>query len=155
MSLLIAIFAVGIVLLALEIVTPGPLCGIAGAICMVLGVVKAFALFGATGGAVAVLLALGALAAVIYLEFVWLPRSRLMKSIAVGAAGEGTSQPELARSEDVVGRDGVAQTVLAPTGFVMVDGRRYEAYCQTGHMEAGERLRVVGLDNFRLLVSKN
>ena len=40
MSLLIVFFALGIILLALEIVTPGPLCGIAGCICMVMGVIR-------------------------------------------------------------------------------------------------------------------
>ena len=72
MSLLIVYFALGIILLALEIVTPGPLCGIAGCVCMVLGVVNAFGQFGPLGGTVAVALALAALATVIYLEFVWL-----------------------------------------------------------------------------------
>jgi len=62
MSVLIVFFALGIILLALEIVTPGPLCGIAGCICMVMGVIKAFGMFGSLGGALAVLLALAALA---------------------------------------------------------------------------------------------
>ena len=75
MSALIVLFALGIILLALEVVTPGPLCGIAGCVCMVLGIINAFGLFGPVGGALAVVLALGALGAVIYLEFFWLPRS--------------------------------------------------------------------------------
>jgi membrane protein implicated in regulation of membrane protease activity len=61
----------------------------------------------------------------------------------------------LASAADVVGREAVAQTVLAPSGYVVVDGKRYEAYSQTGHAIVGTRLRVVGLDNFRLIVTKN
>ena len=37
---------------------------------------------------------------------------------------------------------------------VEIDGRRYEAFSRNGHAEPGDRLRVVGLDNFRLIVSK-
>jgi membrane protein implicated in regulation of membrane protease activity len=37
---------------------------------------------------------------------------------------------------------------------VRVDGQRYEAYCQTGHAPKGSRLRVAGLDNFRLIVTQ-
>ena len=154
MSVLIVFFALGIILLALEIVTPGPLCGIAGCICMVLGVIKAFGLFGSLGGAVAVLLALAALATVIYLEFVWLPRSRLVKKFSMDTTLHATSQPLPAVPADVVGREAVAETTLAPGGYVLIDDHRYEAFCRSGHVPVGARLKVVGLDNFRLIVSK-
>ena len=155
MSLLIVFFALGIILLALEVVTPGPLCGIAGCVCMVLGVINAFGLFGPVGGALAVVLALTALAAVIYLEFFWLPRSRLAKRFTMDTTLDATSQPPPARLADVVGCEAVAETTLAPGGYVRIDDRRYEAYCRSGHAQAGARLKVVGLDDFRVVVSKS
>ena len=154
MNVLIVFFALGIVLLALEVVTPGPLCGIAGCICMGMGVIKAFGMFGSLGGAVAVLLALAALATVIYLEFVWLPRSRLVKKFSMDTTLHATSQPLPAVPADVVGREAVAETTLAPGGYVLIDDHRYEAFCRSGHVPVGARLKVVGLDNFRLIVSK-
>jgi membrane-bound ClpP family serine protease len=154
MSVLIVFFALGIILLALEVVTPGPLCGIAGCICMVLGVVNAFERFGALGGTVAVALALAALATVIYLEFVWLPRSRLAKMFTMDTTLHATSQPPPANLDEVIGREAVAETTLAPGGYVRIEDRRYEAYCRSGHVAPGARLRVVGQDNFRLIVSK-
>ena len=54
----------------------------------------------------------------------------------------------------MIGREAVAETTLAPSGFVRIDGRRYEAFCRSGHVAPGERLQVVGLDNFRIVVSK-
>jgi len=154
MSMLIVFFALGIILLALEVVTPGPLCGIAGCVCMVLGVVNAFGTFGPLGGALAVVLALAALAAVIYLEFVWLPRSRLAKRFTMDTTLHTTSQPPPARLEEVIGLEAVAETTLAPGGYVRIGDRRYEAFCRSGHVAAGVGLKVVGLDNFRLIVSK-
>jgi membrane-bound ClpP family serine protease len=154
MSLLIVFFALGIILLALEVVTPGPLCGIAGCVCMVLGVVNAFGLFGPLGGALAVVIALAALAAVIYLEFFWLPRSRLAKKFTMDTTLHATSQPPPAHPDDVIGREAVAETTLAPGGYVRIEDRRYEAYCRSGHVAVGARLKVVGLDNFRLIVSE-
>jgi membrane-bound serine protease (ClpP class) len=65
-----------------------------------------------------------------------------------------TSQPPPAELEEVLGRDAVAETTLAPGGFVRIEDRRYEAFCRSGHAAAGARLKVVGLDNFRLIVSK-
>jgi len=154
MSLLIVFFALGIILLALEVVTPGPLCGIAGCICMVLGVVNAFGRFGPLGGALAVALALGALASVIYLEFFWLPRSRLAKAFTLDTTLQATSQPPPADLQEVLGREAVAETTLAPGGYVRIGDRRYQAFCRSGHVAPGARLKVVGLDNFRLIVSK-
>ena len=154
MSVLIVFFAVGIIFLALEVVTPGPLCGIAGCICMVMGVINAFGTFGALGGALAIVLALGALATVIYLEFVWLPRSRLAKKFTMDTTLHATSQPLPALLAEVVGREAVAETTLAPGGYVLIDDRRYEAFCRSGLAPVGARLKVVGLDNFRLIVSK-
>jgi len=155
MSALIVIFALAIVLLALEVVTPGPLCGITGCICMAVGVARAFTLFGPTGGMLAVLLAVAALAAVVYLEFFWLPRSRLVKRFSMDTTLHTPSQPPPADPDQVVGREAVAETTLAPGGYVRVDGRRYEAFCRSGHAEAGDRLKVVGLDSFRVIVSKS
>lgn len=154
MNLIAILFALAVVLLALEVFTPGPLCGIAGAISLVAGIVIASARYGLTGGLVAAIVATVAVGATFYLEFVWLPKSRLLKHVSVGGAATGTSQP-LPAGETVVGREAVAQTVLAPTGYVLVDGRRYEAFCRNGHVEPGTRLRVVGVDNFRIIVTTN
>jgi len=119
-----------------------------------MGVIKAFGMFGSLGGAVAVLLALAALATVIYLEFVWLPRSRFVKKFTMATTLHATSQPLPALLSEVVGREAVAETTLAPGGYVRIEDRRYEAFCRSGHAPVGARLKVVGLDNFRLIVSK-
>lgn len=153
MTAVIICFLVGIVLLALEVIVPGAILGIAGGIAMLTGVVIAFGSFGGSGGALATLFALLALGGTIYLEFVWLPKSRLAKGLTAGTTIDATSQPPLAGAE-VIGREAVAQTVLAPSGYVLVEGKRYEAYSQSGHIAAGGKLRVTGLDNFRLIVTK-
>jgi len=45
-------------------------------------------------------------------------------------------------------------TTLAPTGYVMLDGRRYEARSQSGLIARGATVRVVGVDSFHLIVSQ-
>ncbi|MFT3784018.1 MAG: NfeD family protein [Nibricoccus sp.] len=147
-------FAVGILLLAAEIVVPGAILGVIGGVVMFVGVLLAFGTLGAGGGVIATLIAVLALGATVYLELVWLPKSRFARSLSASTTIHATSQPALANVSDVVGREAVAQTILAPSGYVTVEGRRYEAYSQSGHVPAGARLRVVGLDNFRLIVSK-
>jgi membrane-bound ClpP family serine protease len=65
-----------------------------------------------------------------------------------------TSQPALAELNAVVGKTAEALTPLVPSGYVLVDGRRYEAFSQSGHAPKGATMRVTGLDNFRLILSK-
>jgi hypothetical protein len=107
----------------------------------------AFTDYGVSGGSIAALLAVALTAVTLYLEFVLLPKSRLAKKFTVDATVAGTSQPPIADRAAVVG-----QRVIAIT--VEYNGRRYEAFCRTGLVPAGESQDIVDLDNFRLIVSK-
>jgi membrane-bound ClpP family serine protease len=64
------------------------------------------------------------------------------------------SQPPLANPGEVVGKAAEAVTTLAPSGYVLVEGRRYEAFCRSGHAPKGAALRVIGIDNFRVIVTQ-
>lgn len=154
MSLIILFFVLGLILLAIELVVPGGVLGVAGGVLLFGGVCMAFYYFGLSGGMTASIVALLLLGLTFYLEMVWLPRSRMAKHLTMDATIDSVSQPPLAKEIDVVGRDAVALSTLAPTGFVQVNGRRYEASCRSGYAAVGETLKVVGLDAFRLIVTK-
>jgi membrane-bound ClpP family serine protease len=154
MNAVLLLFLVGILLLAAEIFTPGIICGLMGALAMAAGCGLAFAGFGPVVGGGATVAALALLVLTLYLELVWLPKTRFGKRLVVTAASDGVSQPPLAAAERIVGLPAEAVTTLAPSGYVAVAGRRYEAYCQSGHAPKGAALRVVGLDNFRLIVTQ-
>lgn len=153
MTLVFVLLAVGVFLLAVELVVPGAIIGIVGALAMFAGVIAAFGEWGARGGLLTLGAVLVALALVVYVELVWLPKSKLARWLSMSATLEGRSQPPVADAADVVGSDALAETVLSPSGYVRVKGRRYEAFCRDGYAEAGARLRVVSLDNFRLIVT--
>lgn len=154
MTLIITLFAAGILLLVLEVVVPGAILGIIGGVLMLAGVVSAFTEYGFTGGSIAAIVAVVVVSIALYLEFVLLPRSRLARKLVMDGTISGTSQPPVAIRAQVVGREVVAVTALAPSGYVELDGRRYEAFARDGHTRVGERLNVIDLDNFRLIVSK-
>jgi len=154
MTAIILLFAIGIVLVAIEILVPGGLLGLVGGLCLLAGVVAAFNQFGASGGAIATALALCIGAVTVYAEFVILPKTRIAKKFTMSETVAGRSQPELADRAAVVGREVVAVTRLAPSGVVTLDGRRFEAFSQSGLAEAGSRLRVVDTDTFRLIVTQ-
>jgi membrane-bound serine protease (ClpP class) len=85
----------------------------------------------------------------------FLPDSWFFDKLTVRSTVSSTSQPLPAEAAAVVGKPAEAATALAPSGYVIVEGRRYEAFCETGFAEKGVALRVVGVDNFRLIVTKS
>lgn len=155
MTTIVALFLIGALLLAIELFVPGMIVGIIGGLALLAGVVTAFNLYGALGGILA-LLGGGLLVGVtLYLEFVVLPKTRLAKKFSMTANVDGTSQPAVAELAEVIDQSGETITPLAPTGYISLHGRRYEAFSQSGFLAKGVSVRVTGLDNFRLIVTQN
>lgn len=154
MTTLLILFAAGLLLVAVEILVPGGLLGVLGGLCLLGGVIVAFKEYGSYGGSIATAVALLIGALTLYFEFVILPKTRLAKKFSMGATSTGRSQPELADRGAVVGREAVANTLMAPSGYIEFDGRRYEAFCRSGQVPVGARVRVVDVDNFRLVVTQ-
>jgi membrane-bound serine protease (ClpP class) len=154
MNLVLLLFLLGALLLAGEVFVPGAVLGIIGGVSMFAGCILSFVHFGTYGGLLATAIALGLLGLMLYVELVWLPKTRFGKRLVVQSKVDATTQPPLAESSAVVGKPAEAVTPLVPSGYVLVEGRRYEAFSQSGHVTKGATLRVVGLDNFRLIVTK-
>jgi membrane-bound ClpP family serine protease len=154
MNAIVLLFLLGVLLLAGEVFVPGAVLGILGGLCMAAGCVISFVQLGSTGGMLATLVAVGLLSTTLYVELVWLPKTRFGKKLIVQSTISATSQPPLADKASIVGKTAEAVTPLVPSGYVLVEGRRYEAFSQSGHIAKGAQLRVTGLDNFRLIVTQ-
>jgi len=153
MNAIVILFIIGALLLAAEVFLPGAVAGILGALALLIGSVLSFREFGFAGGMVASGAALGLLVLMLYIELVILPKTAFGRRLVVQATVDATSQPPVAILEAVLDRPAEALTTLAPSGYVLVDGRRYEAFCRSGHAAKGAALRVVGVDNFRVIVT--
>lgn len=154
MTLLILLFVVGILLILAEVIVPGGILGTIGGLMMFAGCVLAFMDHGNTGGIIAVLAALLLGGAALYLEFRYLPTTKLGKRAFLNAQIGSVSAAYGKEALDLVGKSAEAVTLLSPSGYVLVDGHRYEAFCQTGQAPAGSPLEVIGADNFRLIVTQ-
>jgi membrane-bound ClpP family serine protease len=154
MNIVILLFLLGVLLLAGEVFMLGAVLGILGALCMAAGCVISFLQLGSSGGLVATAVALILLGLTLYLELIWLPKTKFGKKLIVQSTIAATSQPPLAAKDNVIGKMAEAVTPLVPSGYVLVEGHRYEAFSPAGHVDKGQLLRVSGLDNFRLIVTK-
>jgi len=152
MTIIVLCFLAGIILLATDVFLFSVILAVMGGASLFVGVGLVYGRFGPLDAVVAGLIAAGLLTGAVYLELVVLPRTRLGRGMIVHSTS-GSNQPLPAVPAEVIGKAAEAVTTLAPSGYVLVEGRRFEAFCQTGHAPAGAMLQVVGLDNFRLIVS--
>lgn len=154
MTLIILLFAVGILLIAAEVIVPGGILGILGGLSMAGGSLLAFLEFGTRGGLIAFATAvvLGALA--LFIEFRILPKTKIGKRAFLTEQVTGVAAAFGDDALALVGKSAEALTLLSPSGYVRIDGRRYEAFCQSGQAPVGAALEVIGADNFRLIVTQ-
>ena len=153
MTAIILLFLIGVIFIAVEVIIPGGILGAIGGLLMFIGCVVAFMIYGTVGGLIAMgaALLLGALG--LFLEFWVLPRTALGKRAFLTAEVTGVSAALGKEALELVGHPAEALTMLSPSGYVRVNGQRYEAFCQSGQVPAGAMLDIVGADNFRLIVS--
>jgi membrane-bound ClpP family serine protease len=152
MNAISLLFLIGVIFLGFEVFVPGAILGIFGVLAMLIGCGLAFADYGTGGGAIAVAVALGLVAVMLYAEFVLLPKTAIGQRLFLKASINGTTNAT--RPVDLTGRSGKTVTALAPTGYVMIEGAQHEAYSQSGFLEAGVPVKVIRADNFRLIVTQ-
>ncbi len=83
----------------------------------------------------------------------WLPRTplarRLWLTAATSRAGGYASAPD---RPELVGRSGVALTVLRPSGIASVDGQRMDVIAEGEFIECGRKIRIVRVEGSRVFV---
>jgi membrane-bound serine protease (ClpP class) len=88
----------------------------------------------------------------------FLPKSwfwdRLVLSAAVSATAGGDAFAAPAATDPLLGARGVALTAMFPSGEVEVDGRRYQAHVELGHVAAGDPVVVKARAGFSLVVER-
>lgn len=65
--------------------------------------------------------------------------------------GYTVSLPEF---DSLVGKEGIAETILCPSGKVRVENDIYDAVAQVSYIEKGEKVKVVEHENSNLVVTK-
>jgi len=153
--LIVALVVAALVLLALEVLTPtfGVLAALALA-AVVVAVWLAFGVSAVLGTALLVGVVVGVPAYLVVLVRV-LPgssvgRGLFLRKADVPAEGEGT--PEVQDYAALVGREGVAETLLRPSGAVRIDGRRVIASAESGLIEKGASVRVIRASGMNVVV---
>lgn len=164
----IALFIIGVILIALEIfVIPGfGVIGILGIVAMVCGL--AFSMvandwldFKVSAPGLLMqsfLLVIASLIGSIILMVIFgksMLQSRAFKRLVLQdeqRSEEGFTSSR--RTHDLVGREAVTKTVLRPSGKIEIEGVWYDAVALNGYVDVGEKVTVVKHENYNLFVRK-
>lgn len=148
----ILLILLGAVLIFLETILVGGIWCAAGIGLCAWAVFLAYADFGIAG---AVVSSAASVAVCVGAFLVWLyviPKTKLGRKIYLSSAQQGRVLN--GGFAELVGREGVARSVLMPTGKVEIDGKLFDARSEFPHIENGSRVKVVGSDTFGVLVKK-
>lgn len=143
--------ASGLVLLAVEIFSPGGVVGAFGAAAIAGAMVTGFFAFGLQGGffsAMAILI-FGSIFLIAWMKL--FPKTGLGTKLSHTTDGRDfKSSP--ADWQALAGKEGVAQSDLRPGGLALIDGQRVDVVSEAGYITKGARIQVSAVEGYRIIV---
>lgn len=153
MGTAILLLCLGLISIAIEFFTPGGLFAVIGSTLIIAGSIYAAVgtgsmltgfLFFIISGVLVLLVVLGMMK--------WLRQGRFRHSIYSSQNQEGFVASNWDKS--LIGKRGSVATELRPGGHVRIEGKQYPAISQSGLMERGEAVEVIGGEGDTLLVKR-
>jgi len=158
MLLIIGLILLGLVLISFEIVVPGGVLGIIGVLFVGGAVYVAFDEYGLYTAVVTFVVSLLLITITVLVEFRLLQKTpfgqKLFLSKSSGSRIRYGSRTDDSEADNLIGQKGEAITTMAPSGRVVIEGKSYEGYSQSGLLNKGAQVEVIGRDAFRIVVKK-
>lgn len=154
---IIALFALGVVALLFELhVLPGHgISGLIGALLILTSIVMAFGAAFWVVGIIYTLLALLTALVVFFVLLRFLPESAFMRRIAfAGVQSIGAGYVTATSFEHLVGKSGVAESLLRPAGVASIEGRRYQVQSGGDFIPAQTRIVVTKVEGATIFVTR-
>ncbi len=143
----------GAVLMALEVFVPG---GVVGAIGILLLLWAALVALNTVGGVLGIALAILAFligCAMIFIIVKTFPNSIVGRKLSLSTNLKGSHAADETLAS-LIGVEGVSSTVLRPSGFAELDGKRVDVVTRGENVEPGVRVRVVEVEGIRVVVER-
>ncbi|MCS7048550.1 MAG: hypothetical protein NZ483_04565 [Verrucomicrobiae bacterium] len=143
----------GLILIAMDFYLPGFVLGSIGSVLLLVSLGICWKNHGWRATLVLGAVELVAAIAAGYFSIRYVPQTRLGKKMILSNAHTAKHAPPL-DSQSLVGHKGVAHTVLRPTGVAIIDGKRVDVRAESGMIEAGSMVEVVGIHENQIIVRK-
>ena len=156
-GLMVLLFVLGIILVVLELVMPG--FGVAGGI-GVLALIAGVVIASQVVSPAVLTLIIAVVLLVIAGMLVWLYKSatkggRISRHFLLHTkTGEEEGFSSVANQQELVGLEGVAATVLRPTGTGSFGEKRLDVVTNGEFVPKDSKIRIVSVEGFRIVVEK-
>ena len=142
------------VLIVAEVFVPsGGLISIFALACLVGGIVIFFQ-YSAAAGWIGVFLAVVMIPAVLIIAYKVFPKTRFGKSVTLSPPQrqQGDAVPDTSELRKLLGASGVVLTPLRPVGTCDFSGRRLECVAESGYVDKGTKVKVIGVQSTQVTV---
>ena len=153
LSIIFALAAIGAILIAVDFFLPGFVLASIGVLLMV-GATVICGLHHSLTTTLALICAeilIAGLAGWVSLKY--FPRTKVGQRMILHETLQAAHASPGANT-DLVGREGVAQTVLRPAGIGQIDGKRLDVVAESDMIERGSPIKVVAVEGSRIVVRK-
>jgi len=146
----------GLLLVMVEVFIPsGGVLGFLSITSLVAGVILAFYHRGAEVGFLFLTVTAVALPVTLMMAFRWWPKTPMGRRILLDVPKSDEvlpDSPERRWLRQMVGRVGVAKSLMLPSGAIEVDGHTIDALTEGTPIERGQRVRVIAVNGNRVVV---
>ena len=153
----ILLLAGALLVVGLEMFVPSAgLLGIVAAALFLSAIIVGF--FHSALAGVSMIGAIGVIMPFIFLAFVkiW-PHTPIGRRVLIGRRHNDDvtlKGKQYDERKQLIGRRGVARTPMLPSGQVLIDGEKFDAVSQGAVIEAGDRIEVVAVRTFKIIVRR-
>jgi membrane-bound serine protease (ClpP class) len=152
------IFLFGVVLIALEIfVIPGfGVTGISGLIAIIVSLLLAFGWDNLETGINTVGVSIIIAIFFMILLTIYLPKTKVFRKITLETVHKSEDGFEAHKKCDknLIGKLGVAHSILRPCGIVEIDGKRLDVVTEGDFIDKGDSIKVVEVSGMKIIVEK-
>jgi membrane-bound ClpP family serine protease len=144
---------IGLLLIFLEFFLPGGVMGASGGVFFLVALIS-FTMNSESALFVVLFYLLAAVSLAVVIKFaLWrLKNSSQDSGIYSNNDQEGFHSPIF--EKDAIGKEGTAYTDLKPSGYILVEGKRYQAISQSGYVEAKSPVSIVNGKGAYLIVKR-
>lgn len=151
----VACLALGMVLVGIEIFTPGfGVPGAAGMVLLALSIVLTAQGLGEALIIAAIIVTLICIMVVLAVRSAANGRLSRSKIILNNRLSKEEGYSAVADLDDLLGREGVCATPLRPAGTADIDGNRYDVVSDLEFVEAGERIVITAVEGRRVVARR-
>ena len=152
----VVLLLLGLAVMVLEVFVPsGGILGFVSVLALISAVATAFLEQGTTAGMAALAVVVLAVPTVLSAAFRWFPETPLGRRVLPPAPEAADVLPDPSRRRhlrELIGRTGLTGSELLPFGSVAIDGEIVEAMSESGPLEAGVAIEVVGVQGTAIVV---